>query len=269
MAYNPYNLTNAGNGINMFGGAADWTQPASMNMANPIQQATQSLTSDNVNGNSLPLTSATPPVAPPPAASATTAPATQTVAAPVAAPPTTSATVAPNTATTPAPAAGSGQDINGMSYADYSKPLGSSGLSLLDLWNYYPVMSGYSLDQMKQYAPQELRGVETKGIAGLTPSSASSSQIAGASNFATPFRAPTPGVDPSVSAQASQAQQIFNAGEARVPGQRLPGGGIAGTGGQGSAALDLLQRAQQAAGTPQYDALLQQLQNLPVSAYLR
>jgi hypothetical protein len=73
VTYNPSNLTNVSNGINIFGGVADWTQPASMAKANPIQQATQAVTA------AAPAVAATVPatqIASTPAASATTSPAT-------------------------------------------------------------------------------------------------------------------------------------------------------------------------------------------------
>ena len=166
----------------------------------------------------------------------------------------TDAAAAPSTAATAAPLADVGTggfptstlytsanapsqpDINGITYAQYSAPIANTsniqntrGVTLLDVWNYWPEMSGQSLNQIQsQVDPWDWRSMFTEVPVGGTSPGA----IAGALNFQTPG---TP-VDPARLALSQQLDAQYAGSQALLnsyydpPGWNTPSGPLRGGG---------------------------------------
>lgn len=154
-------------------------------------------------------------------------------------------TATPSASTT----ATSGPDIQGINFSQYSAPISNSlnsrGVSLLDIWNYYPEMSGHTLDQIHSYeSPFDWSNMWRE----VPVSAPTSDLLTGATNFQSPYTAPTDSLPSSYSvANVKRAQDQYaqtNAGYGTLTGEPL---GM--TVGQDTPALKRYQNELQAAYT--------------------
>lgn len=119
--------------------------------------------------------------------------------------------------------------IQGFSPAQYNADIGG-GTTLLDMWNFYPNYSGWSLDQMKSYNPSGWAGL-VRNARGAGSGASGTQQAQG---MASPYAAPTAPNQLS-SLQQQQIQQAtdrYNAAMASNygSGNQLPGGGYSNAG---------------------------------------